>query len=63
MDAKRELAKDVAAFANASGGYIFIGFATKFAAVRAGEEVLEVRPIDHGLFDADQHRKILTQWL
>jgi hypothetical protein len=63
VDAKREFAKDVAAFANASGGYILIGFATKPAAVRAGEEVSEARPIHHAEFDSDRHRKILAEWL
>lgn len=63
MDAKREFAKDVAAFANAGGGCVLIGVATKPAAVRAGEEVAELRPIDRALFDPDQHRKILLEWL
>jgi hypothetical protein len=63
MDAKREFAKDVAAFANATGGYILIGFATKRAVVRAGEEIVEPRPIDQTLFDSDRYRKVLEEWL
>jgi hypothetical protein len=63
MDAKREFAKDVASFANAVGGYILIGLATKISAVNAGEEVSEVRPIASSYFDIDQHRKILQEWL
>jgi hypothetical protein len=63
MDAKREFAKDVAAFANAGGGFILIGLTTTPSAVRAGEEVLKVRPIDSSRFDPDQHRKILLEWL
>lgn len=63
MDAKREFAKDVAAFANARGGYILIGIATTPAALRAGEEVSEVRPVDRTAFDADRHRKLLEEWL
>jgi predicted HTH transcriptional regulator len=55
MDAKREFAKDVAAFANAGGGYIFIGAATKTSVVLPAEEVEELRPIPHSLFNADQH--------
>jgi len=63
MDAKREFAKDVAAFANVGGGCILVGIATQPAAVRASEEVLAVRPIDRALFDPDQHRKIVSEWL
>jgi hypothetical protein len=63
IDAKREFAKDVAAFANANGGYIFIGFATKPAVLRAGEEVSELRAIDKTMFDPDRHRKLLGEWL
>jgi hypothetical protein len=44
-------------------GYVLIGLATKPAAVRAGEEVAELRQIDRALFDSDQHRKILSKWL
>ena len=36
--AKRELAKDVTAFANAGGGYILIGFRTEPGAARFGED-------------------------
>ena len=61
-DAKREFAKDVSAFANASGGYIFIGFQTQLAALRAGEEASAPRPIDRNLFDPVRHRKILAGW-
>lgn len=62
-DAKREFAKDVSAFANANGGYIFVGVATKPAARQAGEEVSELRPIDKSKFDPDRHRKLLQEWL
>jgi hypothetical protein len=63
MDAKREFAKDVAAFANANGGYIFIGFATRPAVLRAGEEIVEARPLDQTLFDSDRYHKLLEEWL
>jgi len=63
MDAKRELAKDVAAFANASGGYILIGIATKTSPMYPGEEIAEIRPLSQALFDTDQYRKILAEWL
>ena len=63
MDARREFAKDVAAFANAGGGYIFIGAATKTALVVRGEEVEALRPIPRNLFDPDQYLKIALEWL
>jgi len=63
MDAKRELAKDVASFANAAGGYICVGLATKRSTLRPGEEVESVRPIRRELFDDDQYLKIISEWL
>lgn len=63
MDAKREYAKDVASFANADGGYIVIGLATRVAGLSAGDEVAEVRPIASQYFNVDQYRKILEEWL
>jgi hypothetical protein len=63
LDVKREFAKDVASFANAAGGCIFIGVATKTSVVMAGEEVEALRPVPHTLFDPDQHQKILFDWL
>ena len=63
FDAKRELAKDVSAFANTSGGYILIGLPTKRSETHSGEEILEPRPIPKAQFDADQYRKILSEWL
>jgi hypothetical protein len=62
-DVKRELAKDVAAFANAAGGCILIGFATQVSVVRAGEEITAIRPFSRTLFDPDQYCKILAEWL
>ena len=62
-DGKRAFAKDVASFANAQGGYILIGFATKISDVNAGEQIAEVRPIRSQYFNTEQHRKILQEWL
>lgn len=62
-EAKREFAKDVAAFANAQGGYILVGFATTTSNTMAGEEIDEVRPIPESLFDIQQHIKLLQDWL
>src|SRR6185503_5340986 len=62
-DPKREFAKDVSAFANANGGYIFVGVATKAAVLQAGEAVSELRPVDRAIFDPDRHLKLLEEWL
>ena len=63
IDAKRELAKDVSAFANTSGGCILIGLPTRISENHSGEEILKPRPIPRTQFDADQYRKILSEWL
>ena len=63
LDAKREFAKDVAAFANAEGGYILVGLTTKTSTVNAGEEIAAIRPIPTELFNIDQHIKLLQEWL
>src|ERR1700722_11251925 len=63
LDAKREFAKDVASFANAQGGYIVIGLATKTSTGNYGEQIDEVRPIPATLFDIEQHVKLLQEWL
>jgi hypothetical protein len=62
-DAKREFAKDVAAFANTRGGSILIGMHTKTGPFHTGEEVDEIRPIPGTLFVPDQYRKTLVEWL
>jgi hypothetical protein len=62
-DAKREFAKDVAAFANARGGGILIGMHTKTGPLHTGEEIVEIRPIPGSTFNPDQYRKILAEWV
>ena len=62
-DEYRELAKDVSAFANSSGGYILIGLETEKPLVRAGDEVVNVRPLAHSSFDENRYHKILLEWL
>ena len=63
LDAKREFAKDVAAFANADGGYILIGVATEASPLHIGEEITELRPVGRSLFDSQRHQKLLAEWL
>ena len=63
LDAKREFAKDVAAFANVRGGYILVGFTTKTSTTSYGEEIADVHPVPADLFNIDQHIKLLQEWL
>jgi len=62
-DAKREFAKDVAAFANASGGCIIVGAETIISSLQAGEEISALKPFPETLFNADQYAKIIDEWL
>jgi len=61
--AKRELAKDVTAFANAGGGYIFIGARTVVSTVAFGEEVKELLPLSSELIDPERYYKVVTEWV
>lgn len=55
-----ELAKDVAAFANAAGGgLLLIGFKT--VADHDSEIISELRPIPRSLVDLDRHRKLIYE--
>ncbi len=60
---KRELAKDVSAFANAGGGYILIGFVTKRAELQAGEQIEAPRFVPRSEFKRDQYEDVLRHWL
>lgn len=62
-DAKREFAKDVAAFANASGGCIIVGAETILSNLQAGEQIAALKPFPETLFNPDQYDKILKEWL
>lgn len=62
-DVKRELAKDVAAFANAVGGCIIIGAETTVSSLQAGEQITALKPFSETLFNADQYGKIIGEWL
>ncbi len=55
-----ELAKDVAAFANAkTGGLLLVGFGTR---KEYDSEILDrVRPVPRGLVDLDRHRKLIRE--
>ena len=60
---KRELAKDVSAFANSSGGFIFIGIKTKPSTVYFGDEVEIIRPFASTLVNTSQYEDILSAWI
>lgn len=60
---KRELAKDVSAFANASGGFIFIGVKTKQSETRFGDEVEAIRPFSQLLVNTSQYIDITRAWV
>jgi hypothetical protein len=60
--AKLELAKDVTALANASGGIVLLGFRTFKDPDNSVELVDEFRPFDRGLVDSDQYAKVLSDW-
>jgi hypothetical protein len=60
---KQELAKDVSALANTGGGIILIGFRTVKETLTAVERIEACRPFELALFDVDQHRKVLQDWI
>jgi hypothetical protein len=62
-DAKREFAKDVAAFANVTGGCIIIGAETTVPSLQAGEQITALKSFPETLFNADQYSKIIHEWL
>jgi hypothetical protein len=62
-DAKREFAKDVAAFANVNGGCIIIGAETTVSPLQAGEQITAIKPFSGTLFSPNQYGKLLDEWL
>jgi hypothetical protein len=60
---KLELAKDVSGLANASGGIILIGFATKVNPVHGDDQIDKVRVMSHELINPDQYRQSISSWL
>ena len=60
---KHELAKDVTSFANSSGGFILLGFATKKSAVHPADEVSALVPFPASAIDLDQYRKVVAAWV
>jgi hypothetical protein len=58
---KYELAKDVSAFANTSGGIILIGFTTSKEPDALIERIDRCRPFKRNFFDEKQYRDVLNQ--
>lgn len=57
---KLELAKDVAAFANAGGGIILIGFDCEKEPTTSSERICKVCPFPISLIDSNQYSQILA---
>jgi len=57
---KWELAKDIAAFANAAGGLLVVGIRAERQEAQLGELAAEVRPVRKDLVDADQYRDVIS---
>jgi hypothetical protein len=60
---KIELAKDVSALANSSGGYLLIGPATAKSPLHHGDEVVSVSEFDSSAFHPDTYRDILSAFI
>jgi len=60
---KIELAKDVSALANSSGGYLLIGPATKKNPLHQGDEVVSVSDFASSAFQPDTYRDILAAYI
>jgi hypothetical protein len=57
---KLELAKDVTAMANASGGIIVLGFDCEKQATTAGEQIVKVSKFAVSLIDPSKYNQILA---
>lgn len=60
---RRELAKDVSSFANARGGYVLVGMATRKNDVHLKDEVEKACPFEQSLVDAEQYYNLLRSWI
>ena len=60
---KYELSKDVSSFANANGGYIFVGARTAKSETTHSDVVIDIRAFDQRLCDPDQYLKIVSDWI
>jgi hypothetical protein len=63
VTSKIELAKDISALANSSGGYLLIGPATKKHPLHQGDEVISVSEFASSTFHPDTYRDILSAFI
>lgn len=60
---KRELAKDVSALANASGGLILIGIKARSSTSHFGDEIETPRPFARDLVNTSQYSDLVNAWV
>jgi hypothetical protein len=63
VNSKIELAKDISALANSSGGYLLIGPATNKNPLHQGDEVISVSEFAASVFHPDTYRDILSAFI
>jgi hypothetical protein len=60
---KRELARDVVAFANSGGGILVIGLRTAKSTAHFADEVVKIRPLERHRVDAGRYTNVVTDWV
>jgi Putative DNA-binding domain len=60
---RRELAKDVAALANAEGGIILLGVNTERNPIHLGDEIKKIREFPENLIGRSQYDDVLGSWI
>src|SRR5579862_3979045 len=63
INSKIELAKDISALANSSGGYLLIGPATSKNPLHQSDEVVSVSEFASSAFHPDTYRNILSAFI
>lgn len=62
-NAKYELAKDVAAFANAQGGFILIGIKTEKCKESISDKIVDIRYLEKNLCNPEQYINSIQAWI
>ncbi|MEY4965178.1 MAG: hypothetical protein RL274_761 [Pseudomonadota bacterium] len=60
---RREIAKDVSAFANSVGGEILLGVKTQPSTTHFGDEAVSVNPFAQSLVNITQYNDVLSAWI
>lgn len=58
-----ELAKDIVAFANATGGHVFIGIRTERSSYQHLDVIMEIRPFEPSLVNCQQYADLARSWV